>query len=283
MSVRFGINFQKRVFFIFSCKHEALSSPTISNEWIITKSSNGLRFAVDKLPYMKKQEAKKSQRWIIAQRWSHVLFISFRCDLDQIAQKVPSGLEVDIFDGSAWLSIVPFHMSCIRFPFTPVLPFSALWELNLRTYVTYRGRPGIYFLTLDTDSWLGQKIARSCFHLPYRLRKMIGQVDGHNSYSFESPNSFQIDADIGSEMEKSALDTWLVERYHLYTNSKSCLYRGDVLHDPWRLQNVSVNCLEDRFSSQFGFSLPEGVHTSYAASLNVKFRPFVKLETFISL
>ena len=52
-----------------------------------------------------------SNRWIIAQRWSHVQFLSARCDAQLLQQQLPKGLEVDLFDGSAWLSVVPFYMS----------------------------------------------------------------------------------------------------------------------------------------------------------------------------
>ena len=152
----------------------------------------------------------KERQWRIAQRWSHVYFLSFRCDVNLIREKVPPKLQIDSFDGSGWLSIVPFHMSRIRFRCTPVIPMSALWELNLRTYVIYENRPGIYFFTLDTDSWLGQKIAKYCFGLPYRFRKMSGQVDDE-SYRFHAKDSFQMESRLGSTIKSSALDRWLVD------------------------------------------------------------------------
>lgn len=225
---------------------------------------------------MVNKDTKKKRNWIIAQRWSHVLFLSFRCDPERIRQKIPSELEVDLFDGSAWLSIVPFRMSQIRFRFTPVLPFGSLWELNLRTYVNYRGRPGIYFFTLDTDNWLGQKIARYCFHLPYRLRQMKGQVsDGR--YRFESSSSFRMEARPGSVVGSDALDAWLVERYHLYTDAKKRIYRGDVVHEPWQLKALDSLSFEDTFSPEFGFDPAVDVRARYAESLDVRFRPFVRL------
>ncbi len=220
--------------------------------------------------------ADKKQNWVIAQRWSHVLFLSFRSDPKLIRQQIPSELDVDTHDGSAWLSIVPFRMSHIRFRFMPTTPSVSLWELNLRTYVSYQGRPGIYFFTLDTDSWLGQKIAKYCFHLPYRFRKMEGRVS-EADYYFESPESFRVAVDLNSEVESSVLDKWLVERYHLYTATKKHLYRGDVLHDPWLLRQVEVKSYEDMFSPQFGFDPMESIHMRYSKSLNVRFRPFVKL------
>ena len=98
-------------------------------------------------------------RWIIQQKWSDVLFISFEVDYNQLRSELPTDLEVDTFNGNAYLSIVPFVMSDIRFFFTPPLPFSKLSELNLRTYVRYKNKPGIYFFTLDSDHRLGNFLA----------------------------------------------------------------------------------------------------------------------------
>ena len=115
-----------------------------------------------------------------------------------------------------------------------------------------------------------------CFHLPYRLRTMNGQVnEGH--YSFESSGSFKLEARPGVFIKSDHLDTWLVERYHLYTDTPHCLYRGDVAHAPWKLQQLDKLSYEDSFSSEFGFEPTADVRARYAESLDVRFRPFKKL------
>ena len=219
---------------------------------------------------------KQMKSWVIAQRWSHVQFLSVPCDAEYVRQRLPAGLELDLFEGSAWLSIVPFYMSHIRFPLTPALPVISLWELNLRTYVKYRGRPGVLFLTLDTDSWLGQWIARRFFHLPYRYRSMTGGVDC-GRYGFNAPDSFSMESSVGALVQADALDRWLVERYHLYTSDGRSLYRGDVAHEPWCLRAVDELNYDDRLSEQFGFPAAREVRARYAEPVDVQFRPFVKL------
>lgn len=220
--------------------------------------------------------SNRVDRWVIAQRWSQVSFLSFRCEVAFLREKIPLGLEIDTFDGSGWLSIVPFRMSHIRFPYTPSLPWISLWELNLRTYVTYEGRPGIYFFTLDTDNWLGRTIAKYCFHLPYRFRKMNGR-QRENRQDFTAPGSFNMEAEVGVSVEKDALDAWLVERYCLYTDHKQVLYRGDALHEPWQLRELKVFSYEDRLSPQFGFDSAREMRARFSEPLEVRFRPFVKL------
>ena len=108
----------------------------------------------------------KKLPWIISQNWSNVLFLHFRCDKMRIQKYLPRGLECDTLENYAYLSIIPFAMKDIRLPLLPTLPYSSLWELNLRTYVRYKGRKGIYFFTLDTDHPIGQWIAVTFFNLP---------------------------------------------------------------------------------------------------------------------
>ncbi len=218
----------------------------------------------------------KNDRWVIAQRWKHVLFMSYDLDPGCVQAALPEGLEVDLFEGRAWLSVVPFFMSHIRFPYTPPCGWIGLRELNLRTYVRYRNQPGIYFFTLDTDSFLGQWIARRFFHLPYRFRCLKGAVSGRE-YHFESENSLTLRATIGEPCAVGSFDRWLVERYSLFTRGKDAYYRGDVLHTPWKLNQIKDAEVSDALSGEFGFTSKAPWHMRYAAELDVRFRPFTKL------
>src|SRR5919204_5477516 len=106
--------------------------------------------------------------WIMAQRWSHLLFAHWPVDIDALRAIVPPSLPLDTFDGAAWLSIVPFYLSHLRPRWLPALPWvSAFPELNVRTYVTLGGKPGIYFFSLDAGSPLAVAGARAIYRLPY--------------------------------------------------------------------------------------------------------------------
>ena len=80
--------------------------------------------------------------WLIQQKWSDLIFISYEVDKDLLNEALPKQLDPDLYEGKAYVSIVPFVMSDIRFFFSPVLPFSKLFELNLRTYVRYKEKKG---------------------------------------------------------------------------------------------------------------------------------------------
>ena len=202
-----------------------------------------------------------------------------------LQQYVP--FKLDLFEGNAVLSIVPFQMDKIRFWGLPPIPFfSQLWELNLRTYVTLGGVRGIYFFTLDTDSVLGYWIAKHFFHLPYRYAHITAKVTDQE-YIFRSerfPFSFFTKFKITGKKKKiSALDRWATDRDRLFTIDQETIYEGCVLHNPWELEEVAHVLIDDHFSTQLPFLLHFDLdHASYARVLDVRFLPFRKMNPHIS-
>ena len=214
-------------------------------------------------------------QWIIQQKWSDVLFVSFEVDYNLLRSELPKDLEVDTFNGRAYLSIVPFVMSDIRFFFTPPLPFSKLSELNLRTYVRYKNKPGIYFFTLDSDHKLGNFLAQKVFNLPYRYAILDINLD-NNVYNVHSKNSLSLKVEIKDKSIMTDLSNWIAERYCLYNIVDERVSRGDVLHPTWNLKEAEVISIDNQFSKQFNLDVyPTQYHCFYSKEINVRFRPFV--------
>src|SRR5437879_3475395 len=88
--------------------------------------------------------------WVMRQTWHDLLFAPWALPPDQLRAVVPPEFELDLFDGKAWVGVIPFHMSDVRVRATFSFPMlSAFPELNVRTYVTYKGQPGVHFFSLD--------------------------------------------------------------------------------------------------------------------------------------
>ena len=92
---------------------------------------------------------------VMYQRWEELLFLHWPVEPQVVAEVLPPGLGVDTYKGKAWLGVVPFSMRGVRPRFLPAVPgLSSFPELNLRTYVVdKRGRPGVWFYSLDTVSY----------------------------------------------------------------------------------------------------------------------------------
>src|SRR4051812_12905980 len=91
---------------------------------------------------------------LFRQDWTLAAFLHWRYPADVVAALLPPGLEPDIVDGSAWVSLTPFRVERFRPLGLVPVPFgSSFPETNVRTYVRGpNGRDGLWFLSLDVPS-----------------------------------------------------------------------------------------------------------------------------------
>src|SRR5262245_23932427 len=112
--------------------------------------------------------------WVMTQSWHDLLFAHWRVDERVLRPLIPPAFDIDRFDGSAWLGVVPFVMSHVAARGTPALPWlSTFAELNVRTYVSPRdGKRGVFFFSLDAARLPAVVAARAMFRLPYFHARM---------------------------------------------------------------------------------------------------------------
>jgi uncharacterized protein YqjF (DUF2071 family) len=213
---------------------------------------------------------------LIYQRWRDVIFLHYFVEAKEIESMVPFPL--DLYQGKAVVSIVPFKMDRIRFPFLPALPgISKLHELNLRTYVNVNGVKGVYFFTLETDSFIGELLARSFFKLPYKKAALTAdrKINEIQFNYMRDKFSLNLNATIDNSRDKNPLEVWALERYHLFLKHKKKTYQGTATHAPWSVCGLKIRKLNDHFTIMIGhqesFQL---VSTSYTKDLSVSFSPF---------
>jgi uncharacterized protein len=213
--------------------------------------------------------------WIMAQTWHSLLFAHWRIDVAQLRTtlrpQIPDALDIDTFQGDAWIGVVPFRMSGVRLRATPALPtLSAFPELNVRTYVTHGGKPGVWFFSLDAANPIAVSVARAWFHLPYfNARMRCEPRDGWIEYSSERKHRGATAAKLRAKYRPigesfharlGTLEHFLTERYCLYAaDAKGQIKRGDIQHGPWQLQPAQAEFRENtmiRATLECGASAP---------------------------
>ena len=199
------------------------------------------------------------------QIWHDLLFAHWPLAPAQIRPLVPPQLPLDLFDGQCWVGVVPFWMSGVRIRGLPPLPgLSRFPELNVRTYVTYGGKPGVYFFSLDAARHLAVWAARKFFHLPYFHAQMNSseragtifyasirtqaEAEFRASYRPTAPVQFS---------EKASLSDWLTARYCLYTAHRERIYRCEIHHSPWPLQAAQVEFERNTMAAAAKLALPD--------------------------
>jgi uncharacterized protein YqjF (DUF2071 family) len=214
----------------------------------------------------------------MAMQWHDLLFLHWRVPADALRPHIPPGLELQTFDGAAWLGVVPFRMAGVRPRAIPALPrLSAFPELNVRTYVTAGGKPGVWFFSLDAASWPAVEGARLAYHLPYFLADMACAADG-DAVRYHSQRSMRETAfratyrPTGPDYLASpgSLDHWLTERYCLYAaNRRGQIWRGEIDHRQWPLQPAEVEIAHNSMAAPLGVDLAGAPLCHFARRLDV--------------
>jgi uncharacterized protein YqjF (DUF2071 family) len=217
-----------------------------------------------------------SGAWTWRQSWRDLLFAHWPVPASALRPLVPEPLEIQEFAGSSWVGVVPFRMAGVMRRPLPDLPWiSAFPELNLRLYVEYQGKPGVWFLSLDATNPVAVWSARRFFHLPY-FRADIEHTRQGEEHSYHcrrrsQPSGVEFLAryrPCGApyEARSGTLEHWLTERYCLYARAPAGgLFRGEVHHPPWPLQRAEAEISRNDLLAPHGLSLaerPELLHFS---------------------
>ena len=201
--------------------------------------------------------------WLIEQSWLDVLFAHYPLPLETVRARVPAALDLDTFDGRAWVSIAAFRIDPFR---TRGIPWETQFpELNLRTYVKLDGKPGVYFFSLDAAHNSAAVAARTLFRLNYyhaSIRIVENAMIEFTSRRLEPPRAdFSCNyraAGAPLAILEGSLDYWLVERYCLYAvRGRGRVFRVDIHHLPWVLQPAEAQLTPGGLFTAAGLTPPE--------------------------
>ncbi|WP_299311945.1 DUF2071 domain-containing protein [uncultured Aquimarina sp.] len=186
-----------------------------------------------------------NEPWKYYQEWNSAFFLHWRVDYSELKKFVPKELEIDLFEGSAWVSLVAFSMEKIRPKYLPYFPpISNFNEINIRTYIKSGKKTGVYFLSIEGAKKISCKIAKKISDLPYRYSKMKRTTNTYASFNKDYKDCFKIQFKIGKEHNtKSRLDIWLTERYALFQDTNDSINEYEIHHPEWSLQEIEIKSL----------------------------------------
>jgi len=221
----------------------------------------------------------------MVQTWRDVLFAHWDVDPDYLRRLVPEQLTLDTYDGRCWVAVTPLVMTDVHPRFIPPLAgMSRFPELNVRTYVTMNGKPGVFFFSLDAANIPAVMGARAAYGLPYFYARMMADRVGYevNYYCHrtdvdsarpEFHGNASPDADMireegvfrarywpTSQPSRSlpgTLEYFLTERYCLYSVVRGRVYRADIHHLPWPLQRADAIIDTNTMARADSIELPE--------------------------
>jgi uncharacterized protein len=239
-----------------------------------------------------------NRRPAMRQSWRELLFLHWPIQPELLRPLVPSPLELDLFEGTAYVGLVPFTMVGVRpVGFPPIRGISNFHETNVRTYVHRDGRdPGVWFFSLDAANRLAVYLARTFFHLPYYHARMflaaepMVRPDDPRTLLYDDPRtllyagvrrrpdplpaSYLIRATATGPVrpaQPSTLEHFLAERYILYSIAKDRLFQGQVHHLPYPLQSATLLSLDETLLAAAGIPRPDTTPLAhFARGVDVK-------------
>lgn len=230
------------------------------------------------------------------QNWKKLAFIHWRVSADVLQPLIPRELTIEQFDGSAWLGVVPFSMERIRPWWSPPVPgISWFLETNVRTYIVDKhGVSGVWFFTLDANTRLAVSVARTFWHLPYKLATMALETSPPASQSRNTstvsysgvrrdlpPAGYQIKLTLDESTPRPAvtgtLDHLLIERYLLFAQRRNgTLMTGRVHHAPYQIQPVVQHDIVQTLTTAIGCPIPADRapdHIAFSPGVDVRVSP----------
>lgn len=224
--------------------------------------------------------------WMMKQTWGDILFLHYPVKKEMIEILLPPKLQLDTFEGQAWITIVPYVIKSIGVRGLPFIPLGrGIPGINVRTYVKMGEKPGIYFLKLAIPQKFAAKMAKYLFHLPY-IPMELSFKKTEKMFQFESKtNPFPFTCQyrvlpISSLTKKGTLEEWLLERYCFYTtNTKGKVFRCDIIHEPWSIHNVELENMKNDLLSTFHIqSESTQPLVQYSKDANVRLWPIVSIK-----
>lgn len=220
---------------------------------------------------------------VMRMRWADLTFLHWRYRPDEVQRLLPRGLEVEPFDGSAWVGLVPFVMTA-RASRGPAVPWASFFpETNVRTYVRGPdGRTGIWFFSLDAARLGAVLVARAWYGLPYMWSRMgVRQQEEQGTIRYRCVRRWPeagvfsaVDVRLGdaiARVDVTDLEEFLTARFLLYSSVRNRLAAAPAHHAPWPLRRVAEVRVRDRLVEAAG--LPparEAPLTLYSPGVDVE-------------
>ena len=212
-------------------------------------------------------------RWAVYQEERHLLFLHWRMDPAILRPFVPEQLHVDEFDGTAYITAIPFIMRRMHPRYVPPMPcIGSFLEVDLLTYVSVNGEPGVYFFSLHANAWLVPTLARWICHLPYvTTRCSVEREEETTTFRCggEGADPALFDAcysPVGERFEAApnSLDYFLMERKILYAvDARGDVYRGRESRPPRVLRTAECEIRANRLFENAHLPAPNGAPVAF--------------------
>lgn len=180
--------------------------------------------------------------WTFHQHWKDIVFCHWSVDAEVLRSYVPDNLDLDLHNGKAWLTIICFSMNGLRPRFLPSVPaVSDFHQLNIRTYVKYKGKPGVYLLHVDVEKFLPSVLGTLFSGVTFNKADITRKKNKYSSRVKDKGTNLLLEYDTESgQTSNDQMNEWMFERYAFFQIEEGEVFSFDLHHEKWSLQDVRI-------------------------------------------
>ena len=192
--------------------------------------------------------------------WRHLVLLNWRVDEDLLVPHLPSGVELDRWDGDCWASLVGFQFLHMSVKGVPAFGYRDFPEINLRFYVKRQvngeTRRGVVFIREITPHLMVGWVARALYNEPYITMPMRQSVDeSHARYQLQIDGQWQGLGvrTAGAWRDQDEAELFITEHYWGYNTQRN----GDAMeyqveHPTWLARSIELDCLDLDIEKLYG-------------------------------
>ena len=207
-------------------------------------------------------------------RWENLIMANYAIDAAKLNEYLPRGVEIDLYQGKAFVSLVGFLFKNSRIFGMPIPLLGTFEEVNLRFYVKRKEsngyKRGVVFINETVPykpvAWLANKLYKE-HYISIPTKHHIETFKSHKEVEFQWKTTSQwnkigVEADILlEEIEHGSFQEFIFEHYFGYTrlnDTTSQEYR--IRHPRWKVNRVTKYDINCNFAEMYGPAFAELTH-----------------------
>ncbi|MCH2372442.1 MAG: DUF2071 domain-containing protein [Pirellulales bacterium] len=202
--------------------------------------------------------------------WRHLVLLNWRVNEDLLVPHLPSGVELDRWDGDCWASLVGFQFLHMSVKGMPAFGYRNFPEINLRFYVKRQvngeTRRCVVFIREITPHLMVGWVARAIYNEPYTTMPMRQSVDeSHARYQLQIDGQWQGLGvrSAGAWRDQDEAELFITEHYWGYNTQRN----GDAMeyqveHPTWRARSIEPDCLDLDIEKLYGEQWAQALGTT---------------------
>jgi uncharacterized protein len=198
--------------------------------------------------------------------WEHIVMANYEINPKILQPYLPKGVELDLFEGKAHVSLVGFMFKNTRLFNIPIPYLGTFEEINLRFYVLRKEdghtKRGVVFINETIPyrlvAWVANKLYKEHYTtIPTKHDIQIGEHQKEIRYEWLQKgkwNSIQLSATTENEaMQEGSFEQFIFEHYYGYTKINAQTTEEYRLHHPsWRVNTITKAAIDCDFKAMYG-------------------------------